>query len=56
MKKSSLINLYDHVFTCVDFYMILLMLVSVEELAQYLDLKKIDEMVYMFEAVSLYDG
>lgn len=30
--------------------------VSVEELAQYLDLKKLDERVYMFEAVSAYDG
>ncbi|KAJ0099994.1 hypothetical protein Patl1_20100 [Pistacia atlantica] len=30
--------------------------VSAEELARYLDLKKLDERVYMFEAVSGYDG
>ncbi|KAE9591435.1 hypothetical protein Lal_00038864 [Lupinus albus] len=30
--------------------------VSAEELARYLDLKKLDERVYMFEAVSAYDG
>ncbi|XP_015878052.1 uncharacterized protein LOC107414454 isoform X1 [Ziziphus jujuba] len=30
--------------------------VSREELARYLDLKKLDERVYMFEAVSAYDG
>ncbi|GMH09001.1 hypothetical protein Nepgr_010841 [Nepenthes gracilis] len=30
--------------------------VSDEELARYLDLKKLDERVYMFEAVSAYDG
>lgn len=30
--------------------------VSGEELARYLDLKKLDERVYMFEAVSAYDG
>ncbi|KAF4400168.1 hypothetical protein G4B88_019377 [Cannabis sativa] len=30
--------------------------VSSEELARYLDLKKLDERVYMFEAVSSYDG
>ncbi|OIW03343.1 hypothetical protein TanjilG_00614 [Lupinus angustifolius] len=30
--------------------------VSSEELARYLDLKKLDERVYMFEAVSAYDG
>ncbi|XP_044467463.1 ADP-ribosylation factor-related protein 1 isoform X3 [Mangifera indica] len=30
--------------------------VSSEELARYLDLKKLDERVYMFEAVSGYDG
>ncbi|KAL2341243.1 hypothetical protein Fmac_009183 [Flemingia macrophylla] len=30
--------------------------VSAEELAQYLDLKKLDERVFMFEAVSAYDG
>ncbi|KAI4351778.1 hypothetical protein L6164_006097 [Bauhinia variegata] len=29
---------------------------SSEELARYLDLKKLDERVYMFEAVSAYDG
>ncbi|KAI4330874.1 hypothetical protein MLD38_029133 [Melastoma candidum] len=29
---------------------------SAEELARYLDLKKLDERVYMFEAVSAYDG
>ncbi|KAK3447226.1 ADP-ribosylation factor-related protein 1 [Eucalyptus grandis] len=30
--------------------------VSADELARYLDLKKLDERVYMFEAVSAYDG
>ncbi|KAK4766581.1 hypothetical protein SAY87_008223 [Trapa incisa] len=30
--------------------------VSTEELAQYLDLKKLDERVSMYEAVSAYDG
>ncbi|EOY23154.1 GTP-binding protein 1 isoform 1 [Theobroma cacao] len=30
--------------------------VSAEELARYLDLKKLDERVYMFEAVSAFDG
>lgn len=30
--------------------------VSAEEIARYLDLKKLDERVYMFEAVSAYDG
>uniref|UniRef100_A0A7C9CUX8 Uncharacterized protein n=1 Tax=Opuntia streptacantha TaxID=393608 RepID=A0A7C9CUX8_OPUST len=30
--------------------------VSAEEVARYLDLKKLDERVYMFEAVSAYDG
>ncbi|PON64687.1 Small GTP-binding domain containing protein [Parasponia andersonii] len=30
--------------------------VSAEELARYLDLKKLDERVYMLEAVSSYDG
>ncbi|KAK3220761.1 hypothetical protein Dsin_014731 [Dipteronia sinensis] len=30
--------------------------VSADELAQYLDLKKLDERVYMFEAVSAVDG
>ncbi|KAA8533746.1 hypothetical protein F0562_031263 [Nyssa sinensis] len=30
--------------------------VSAEELAQYLDLKKLDERVFTFEAVSAYDG
>lgn len=30
--------------------------VSAEELSRYLDLKKLDERVYMFEAVSGYDG
>ncbi|GAB2233431.1 hypothetical protein Droror1_Dr00002654 [Drosera rotundifolia] len=30
--------------------------VAAEELARYLDLKKLDERVYMFEAVSAYDG
>lgn len=30
--------------------------VSADELARYLDLKKLDERVYMFEAVSGYDG
>lgn len=30
--------------------------VSAEELDRYLDLKKLDERVYMFEAVSGYDG
>ncbi|KAK0597568.1 hypothetical protein LWI29_026579 [Acer saccharum] len=30
--------------------------VSADELAQYLDLKKLDERVYMFEAVSAFDG
>lgn len=30
--------------------------VSAEELARYLDLKKLDERVYMFEAVSGFDG
>ncbi|KAJ6971229.1 uncharacterized protein [Populus alba] len=30
--------------------------VSADELDQYLDLKKLDERVYMFEAVSAYDG
>lgn len=30
--------------------------VSAEELARYLDLKKLDERVYMYEAVSSYDG
>lgn len=30
--------------------------VSAEELARYLDLKKLDERVTMFEAVSAYDG
>lgn len=30
--------------------------VSVEELARYLDLKELDERLYMFEAVSAYDG
>ncbi|XP_020210296.1 ADP-ribosylation factor-related protein 1 [Cajanus cajan] len=30
--------------------------VSSEELDRYLDLKKLDERVYMFEAVSAYDG
>ncbi|KAB1210721.1 ADP-ribosylation factor-related protein 1 [Morella rubra] len=30
--------------------------VSAEELGRYLDLKKLDERVYMFEAVSAYDG
>ncbi|KAG5234607.1 ADP-ribosylation factor-related protein [Salix suchowensis] len=29
---------------------------SAEELARYLDLKKLDERVYIFEAVSAYDG
>lgn len=29
---------------------------SAEELSRYLDLKKLDERVYMFEAVSGYDG
>lgn len=29
---------------------------SAEELARYLDLKKLDERVYMFEAISAYDG
>lgn len=29
---------------------------SAEELAQYLDLKKLDERVYMFEAASAFDG
>ncbi|GAB2231740.1 hypothetical protein Droror1_Dr00010752 [Drosera rotundifolia] len=30
--------------------------VAAEELARYLDLKKLDERVYMFEVVSAYDG
>ncbi|KAL9253633.1 ADP-ribosylation factor-related protein [Drosera capensis] len=30
--------------------------VTAEELARYLDLKKLDEMVYMFEGVSAYEG
>jgi len=30
--------------------------VSVEEVARYLDLKKLDEIIYMFEVVSPYDG
>lgn len=30
--------------------------VSADELARYLDLKKLDERIYMFEAVSGYDG
>ncbi|KAF5195170.1 Adp-ribosylation factor [Thalictrum thalictroides] len=30
--------------------------VSAEELARYLDLKELDERLYMFEAVSTYDG
>lgn len=30
--------------------------VSAEEIARYLDLKKLDERVYMFEAVSAFDG
>uniref|UniRef100_A0A7N0UYE8 ADP-ribosylation factor-related protein 1 n=1 Tax=Kalanchoe fedtschenkoi TaxID=63787 RepID=A0A7N0UYE8_KALFE len=30
--------------------------VSAEELSRYLDLKKLDERVYMFEGVSAYDG
>ncbi|GAB2250344.1 hypothetical protein Droror1_Dr00013703 [Drosera rotundifolia] len=30
--------------------------VTAEELARYLDLKKLDEMVYMFEGASVYDG
>ncbi|GKV04972.1 hypothetical protein SLEP1_g17047 [Rubroshorea leprosula] len=30
--------------------------VSAEEIARYLDLKKLDERVYMFEAVSAHDG
>ncbi|KAF2315663.1 hypothetical protein GH714_040185 [Hevea brasiliensis] len=30
--------------------------VSAEEIARYLDLKKLDERVYKFEAVSAYDG
>ncbi|KAK6936474.1 Small GTPase superfamily, ARF/SAR type [Dillenia turbinata] len=30
--------------------------VSAEEIARYLDLKKLDERVYVFEAVSAYDG
>ncbi|KAI6696293.1 hypothetical protein NL676_016412 [Syzygium grande] len=30
--------------------------VSADELARYLDLKKLDKRVYMFEAVSAYDG
>lgn len=30
--------------------------VAAEELARYLDLKKLDERVYRFEAVSAYDG
>ena len=30
--------------------------VSAEELSRYLDLKKLDERVCMFEAVSGYDG
>ncbi|XP_072978807.1 uncharacterized protein [Typha angustifolia] len=30
--------------------------VSAEELARYLDLKKLNERLYMFEAVSAYDG
>ncbi|CAI0403418.1 unnamed protein product [Linum tenue] len=30
--------------------------VTAEELGRYLDLKKLDERVYMFEAVSAYDG
>ncbi|KAK1325975.1 putative ADP-ribosylation factor [Acorus calamus] len=30
--------------------------VSVEEVARYLDLKELDERLYMFEAVSAYDG
>ncbi|XP_022968222.1 ADP-ribosylation factor-related protein 1 [Cucurbita maxima] len=30
--------------------------VSAEELSRYLDLKKLDERIYMFEAVSGYDG
>eukprot|EP00262_Sarcandra_glabra_P007646 TRINITY_DN20548_c0_g1_i1.p1 TRINITY_DN20548_c0_g1~~TRINITY_DN20548_c0_g1_i1.p1 ORF type:complete len:206 (+),score=43.94 TRINITY_DN20548_c0_g1_i1:266-883(+) len=30
--------------------------VSAEELARYLDLKELDERLYMFEAVSAYDG
>lgn len=30
--------------------------VSADELPQYLDLKKLDERVFMFEAVSAYDG
>lgn len=29
---------------------------SSEEIARYLDLKKLDERVYMFEAVSAYNG
>ncbi|XP_039142588.1 ADP-ribosylation factor-related protein 1 [Dioscorea cayenensis subsp. rotundata] len=30
--------------------------VSAEELARYLDLKELDERLYMFEAISAYDG
>lgn len=30
--------------------------VSADELAQYLDLKKLDERVYTFQAVSAFDG
>ena len=30
--------------------------VSAEELARYLDLKKLDERLYMFEAVSAFEG
>ncbi|KAL9660016.1 hypothetical protein QQ045_024826 [Rhodiola kirilowii] len=30
--------------------------ISAEEIGRYLDLKKLDERIYMFEAVSAYDG
>ena len=43
--------LIDH-FPCQD----LAEAVSAEELARYLDLKKLDERAYTFEAVSAFDG
>ena len=30
--------------------------ITAEEVARYLDLKELDERLYMFEAVSAYDG
>ncbi|KAF8380294.1 hypothetical protein HHK36_027776 [Tetracentron sinense] len=53
---NGLINMYAKCGAINDKDLDLAGAVSAEELARYLDLKELDERLYMFEAVSAYDG